>query len=421
LTISAGNGITVSNVSVTGVTSATATFTVASSAALGARDVAMTASGGTSNAVTFTVVPPFPDLSIVETHSGNAVAGFNDTLQVSIGVSNVGTADANNPITVSDVLPAGLTFVSGTGSGWTCGASGQAVTCATPGPLAVGAQSAAITLTLSVSLAAAPGVTNRPAVTTAGDLNPANDIGRDPITIIRAPTPVFVFSTSSPQPGLQASLKLTLPTAFPFAFSGTITMGFVSNAVIPVDDPAIQFATGGRQVAFTFDANALQAQFSGSPDVGFQTGTVAGTLTFSGTLQAGTVQASFAPSLSAAPLIVMPLPPKISRVQKDTSGKAVLIDLYSTTREVTQLSFEFITSQDVKLSCGSAPGCSVSGSSMTFDVHSIFDAWYSGDVVFGSLSRLRVPFSIDGTVTGTVNLKLANSKGPSNGGAFSLP
>ena len=51
---------------------------------------------------------------------------------------------------MSDTLPAGLSFVSGTGTNWSCGAVSQVVTCTRTIALAVGAQSA-ITLTVGVT------------------------------------------------------------------------------------------------------------------------------------------------------------------------------------------------------------------------------------------------------------------------------
>src|SRR5688572_32344696 len=44
-------------------------------------------------------------------------------------VRNVGTLPAPGPMTLTDTLPAGLTYVSGTGSGWSCSAAEQTVTC----------------------------------------------------------------------------------------------------------------------------------------------------------------------------------------------------------------------------------------------------------------------------------------------------
>jgi hypothetical protein len=51
-----GGGVSVKNVTVVSATQITATFTIGSSASAGNRNVTVTTSGGTSGAVTFTVV-----------------------------------------------------------------------------------------------------------------------------------------------------------------------------------------------------------------------------------------------------------------------------------------------------------------------------------------------------------------------------
>jgi hypothetical protein len=58
---------------------------------------------------------------------------------------------------------------------------------------------------------------------------------------------------------------------------------------------------------------------------------------------------------------------------------------------------------------------------MTFDVRSLFNAWFSSDSVFGSLSTLHLPFSISGTVHGSVTVRLQNSIGTSAAKSFPLP
>ena len=91
-------------------------------------------------------------------------------------MTNVGAGATTGAVTVNDVLPTGLTYVAATGAGFTCSASGQSVTCTSPGPIAAG-QSIGITLTVAVGSAAAPGVTNTATVATPGDGNPANNTG----------------------------------------------------------------------------------------------------------------------------------------------------------------------------------------------------------------------------------------------------
>src|SRR6185295_17959518 len=66
---------------------------------------------------------PAVDLSITKTHAGTFVSG--GTGQYTITVSNSGAAGIereDNTITVTDTLPAGLTFNAASGTGWTCGA-----------------------------------------------------------------------------------------------------------------------------------------------------------------------------------------------------------------------------------------------------------------------------------------------------------
>jgi uncharacterized repeat protein (TIGR01451 family) len=102
----------------------------------------------------FASSPRFADLSITGTSPGLPVGGVAD---YTITVSNAGPQSANGQITVVDSLPAGLTYQSVTGAGWSCAAVGQRVTCTNPGPLANGSAS-----TLVISSAVAVGTAGSP-------------------------------------------------------------------------------------------------------------------------------------------------------------------------------------------------------------------------------------------------------------------
>ena len=85
-----------------------------------------------------TVAAGLADLSITKTDSPDPVA-TGGTLTYTIGVSNAGPNDAS-AVKVVDTLPAGTTFVSATGTNWTCTARHGTVTCnRTGGNLAPGA------------------------------------------------------------------------------------------------------------------------------------------------------------------------------------------------------------------------------------------------------------------------------------------
>lgn len=91
-----------------------------------------------------------------------------------IYVTNLGPGPAPGPITVTDYLDPNMTFVSATGSGWTCSSSGSVVTCVHPGPVPAMTSLPPIILTVNLSERAKE-VKNCVAVDAKGDLNPEND------------------------------------------------------------------------------------------------------------------------------------------------------------------------------------------------------------------------------------------------------
>ncbi|MBT8122257.1 MAG: DUF11 domain-containing protein [Gammaproteobacteria bacterium] len=125
------------------------------------------------------------DLAISKTHSGNFTVGQNGTF--TLDVSNNGPSTASGTITVTDTLPAGLGYVSASGSGWTCGAAGQDVTCTYAGPLANGASLPSITLTVSVASAAVPSVINTATVANGTFDNKATNNSSSDTVVVQQP------------------------------------------------------------------------------------------------------------------------------------------------------------------------------------------------------------------------------------------
>ena len=123
-----------------------------------------------------------PDLFIVKRHTDLFVVGTNATY--SIGLFNNGVT-SSGAITVTDTLPAGLTFVSATGASWTCAAAGQVVTCTTTASLP-----GSITLTVTPSASAVPSVTNAAVVAGGGDCDVTNNATSD-VTLVALAVPTF--------------------------------------------------------------------------------------------------------------------------------------------------------------------------------------------------------------------------------------
>src|SRR5205823_6180639 len=91
------------------------------------------------------------------------------------------------------------------------------------------------------------------------------------------PSYQFQGPSGTQQPAQQPSIGLTLASPYPLALQGTLKLSFVS--AVFTDDPAIQFASGGRTVNFTISANSTRAQFiSNATSMPLQIGTTAGTI-----------------------------------------------------------------------------------------------------------------------------------------------
>jgi uncharacterized repeat protein (TIGR01451 family) len=115
-----------------------------------------------------TTVPP--DLSISKSHTGDFSVGQEGVYTLKVTNSPSG-GSTTGPITVTDTLPAGFSFVSATGTNWSCSANGQVVTCTYNGtPIGPGGSLPDLTLRVNVTDTAVPGVvTNTSQVSTPGD------------------------------------------------------------------------------------------------------------------------------------------------------------------------------------------------------------------------------------------------------------
>lgn len=174
---------------------------------------------------------PVVDLSLTKTPAGDFAVG--GTGNYTLRVTNSAAAQReDNVVVVTDVLPAGLGFVAGTGGSWTCAASGQEVTCSHPAPLDPGAALPDLTLTVSIGAAAGAGVTNTARVSTASyDTNPGNDVASAP-TVVRGPDlstsikSVEDLNGGEPDPGDTLRYTITLVE----------TAGVAANGVRVTDD-----------------------------------------------------------------------------------------------------------------------------------------------------------------------------------------
>lgn len=178
---------------------------------------------------------PIVDLSVSKTHAGDFTVGSNATYTITVS-SEAGSQQTDFPITVTDTLPAGLTYVSGSGTGWSCGASGQLVTCTHAGPLNANASLPPIALTVAVGNAAYPSVTNTVAVTTpSNDPDATNNSATDTAPVLgsnlsTSTKTVQDLNGGDANPGDTLRYTITLTETAGIAASGVVVTDDVPSA-----------------------------------------------------------------------------------------------------------------------------------------------------------------------------------------------
>ncbi|XHX80722.1 MAG: beta strand repeat-containing protein [Stenomitos frigidus ULC029] len=197
-------------------------------------------SNSRNNSTVTTAVNAQADLAIVKTLSGNLVAGQNALYQLQ--VSNNGPSSVSSAMTITDTLQSGLTFVSGSGGGFTCSASGQTVTCTNSNGLAVGT-TATINLTVTVA-ASATGTIANSATVSSGVADP----------IAGNNTSSTGALTVSPR---QADLGLTK------THSGTFAIGGQGTFTLEVKNYGPATVTGAITVTDTLPNALTLASFVG--------------------------------------------------------------------------------------------------------------------------------------------------------------
>jgi uncharacterized repeat protein (TIGR01451 family) len=132
--------------------------------------------------VALTTLTPIADLAVAQTPIPNPV-GVGSNLTFNVTVSNLGPAGADG-VSLTDTLPAGMTFVSATPSQGSCGESLGVVTCALGSIAANGSATVAI-----VVIPTAVGAGNNLATVTAPtlDLVTANNSSSAGVTVLDPP------------------------------------------------------------------------------------------------------------------------------------------------------------------------------------------------------------------------------------------
>jgi hypothetical protein len=168
--------------------------------------------------------------------------------------------------------------------------------------------------------------------------------------------------------------------------SGQLVLSFAPDS--GGGDSTIQFSTGGRTADFNIPANETKAVFT-VPDLGIQTGTVAGTIQLTARLSYGGADVTPAPAPSwstrverAAPVI------RTAKLVRSAAGIEVQITGFCTAREVTQAVLRFTA----------ASGSLLQTAEYTLPLEDAFAKWFQdpASVKYGSQFTFTQPFNLQG-------------------------
>lgn len=244
-----------------------------------------------------------------------------------------------------------------------------------------------------------------------------------------AALPEYAFSGASGalEAAQQPAVGLSLNNTYALAVSGILTLNFTSDVF--ANDPAVQFSSGGRTVAFTIPAGSRQAVFpNNATQIRIQTGTVAGTISVVPSFTTTQGAIDLTPATPAAlNLTVAQTAPRLSSVvvsAKTATGFTLLVSGYATGRAITQMEFQFTP----------VSGENLGAAKVTIPVEPTFNAWYqsSASAAYGSQFTATVPFTLAGEVRNTsqvtsladaiqsVSVTLTNRQGVSSASSVNL-
>ena len=211
-----------------------------------------------------------PDLTIDKSHTGNFTAGSMGTY--SIVVTNSGALATSSEVTVSDLLPEDLSYVSATGSGWTCGAGNQAVICERTTSIPANTAAPAITLNVAVDQDAASSVINSADVSVDGEANTSNNADSDPTTVDRVDADIDFDGPATINVGDDAVYTASVTNAGSAATHSAMTVeASFETGVVPVeaDGDGWTCTVTGQDVECT--STATIASTEDSTEISFRT------------------------------------------------------------------------------------------------------------------------------------------------------
>ena len=210
------------------------------------------------------------------------------------------------------------------------------------------------------------------------------------------PAASIAFSSSTASSAQQNNISIPLAAASEVNGTGTVTMEFRSSVTGVADDAAIQFLWGPKRAAtVTIAPGDTAAKFGTQSSIAFQTGTTAGTITF--TLKLGN-------STRQTTLTIAPVPVNIDTAHavRRVNDLDVSIIGFDNTYSISQLAFTFYDKSGATMQ----PGV------IRVDATNDFKRYFAATTTGGAFGLLATfPVSGDAAQVGGVEVQLTNSAG----------
>ncbi len=226
-----------------------------------------------------TTVSPSADLSLTTTDAPDPVS-TGSNLVYTLNVANLGTANATT-VVLTDTLPTGVTYQSGTGTGWTCGAiAGGRVRC-TRSRINGGTTAPTLLITVQVPSGLTAGTLTNSAVvrssvadpqlanntdtetttiTTSANLGVTLTDGPDPVSPGANLTYTVTVSNAGPSDAVNVVFTDTLPTGVTYqSFTGTGWSCSLAGVLLRCNSAANMLPSTNSRVVILTQVNAATA------------------------------------------------------------------------------------------------------------------------------------------------------------------
>ena len=210
------------------------------------------------------------------------------------------------------------------------------------------------------------------------------------------PTASIVFDSQTALSAQQLNVSIPLASTSDVSGTGTLALDFQPSVSGVTDDPAVQFLSGPPRLAtVTISPGDTVAKFSGQRALAFQTGTTAGTISFTLTLPNTTTHASLTISPAAIDISSATGVRRVGDLDVSVVG-------FDNTYSASRLAFTFVD----------ANGNIIQPGTIQVDETSAFHTYFTSGQNGGAFS-LRATFPVTGDVNqvSSVQVGMTNSAG----------